>query len=100
MEDELILRDFEWDEQKNEANIINRGLDFEFASLIFLDNDRLRYNDNRKNYGELRYQTIGKAFESILFVAYTIRGSKIRIISARQANKKERSIYENSKENY
>ncbi|GBR74519.1 toxin BrnT [Candidatus Termititenax aidoneus] len=86
---------FEWDEQKNRANILNRGLDFRFAALIFADDKRLRYIDNRKDYGETRYQTIGKVLNEILFVAYTIRGTKLRIISARKASKKERSDYEN-----
>jgi uncharacterized DUF497 family protein len=86
---------FEWDEQKNRANILNRELDFRFAALVFADDKRLRYIDDRKDYGETRYQTIGKVLNEILFVAYTIRGAKVRIISARKASRKERNDYEN-----
>jgi hypothetical protein len=50
--------------------------------------------DNRKDYGEQRFKTIGKALDLILSVIYTVRNATIRLISARSASKKERNIYE------
>ena len=98
-ENELILKDFEWDERKNEANRLRHRLDFRNAVLVFEDIGRLRWLDNRKNYGEIRYQTIGRVLNNVLFVVYTIRNGNIRIISARKADKKERSLYDNKKNN-
>jgi uncharacterized protein len=50
--------------------------------------------DNRQNYGEIRYISIGEIFDTIIvLVAHTERNNKIRIISARIANKKEREGY-------
>jgi len=57
---------------------------FEVAKTVFLAIDRL---DDRENYGEERFVIIGMAEGHILlFVAYTERGERIRIISARRAN--------------
>ena len=84
---------FEWDDGKNKNNILKHGIDFAGAALIFLDCDRIEITDNRKNYGEERYRTIGMVNEIILCVVYTIRKFNYRIISARRANKDERETY-------
>ncbi len=84
---------FEWDEEKNQSNILKHGIDFAAAALIFLDYDRIETDDNRKNYGELRYRTIGLVNKIIICVVYTIRNTKYRIISARRANKNEKNLY-------
>ena len=84
---------FEWDDQKNERNILKHGVDFAGAALMFLDYDRIEIIDNRKDYKEIRYITIGTVNEIILSVVYTVRKAKYRIISARRANKNERETY-------
>jgi uncharacterized protein len=84
---------FEWDEDKNQSNISKHGIDFAAAALVFLDYDRIEVEDDRKNYGERRYRTIGMVNKIILCVVYTIRDAKYRIISARKANKNERETY-------
>lgn len=83
---------FEWDEAKSEANLRDRGFDFAYAAGIF-DGPVLEIDDARANYGERRVQAIGKTGPDILFVVYTWRGDVRRIISARLANRKERTIY-------
>ena len=50
--------------------------------------------DRRRDYGEDRYQLIGTIDGRAYVVVYTVRGSAIRIISARKANRKEISDYE------
>lgn len=45
------------------------------------------------DYGEARIQVIGRAGADVLFVVYTWRGGSRRIISARQANRRERNAY-------
>jgi len=88
---------FEWDEKKNQQNIEKHSIDFAGAALIFLDADRIELVDDRKNYGETRFQTIGIVNNVILYVVYTIRGKYCRIISARRANKNERETYLHNK---
>jgi uncharacterized protein len=87
---------FEWDEEKDRANIAKHGLSFEDASKIF-DGPIVSWPDDRRDYGELRTHTLGLFRRTlILAVIHTDRGNKIRIISARRADKDERKIYETS----
>ena len=87
--------DFEWDETKNEINWTKHRIDFADAIHVFLDEDRLEREDTRQNYGEGRFQTLGKTEHGILFVVYTERaGNTIRMISARKANSRERKAYD------
>ncbi len=90
--------EFEWDENKNVRNQEKHGLAFEDAALAFFDENAIKITDNRKDYGEQRFQLIGAIDNiAIVFVAYTNRNQNIRLISARKANKKERGLYEYSK---
>lgn len=84
---------FEWDENKNKRNKEKHGLDFNDAAKVFEDKHRLKSQDKRNDYGEIRWITIGKMMHVIIVVVYTIRNAVFRIISARMANKKERSDY-------
>jgi uncharacterized protein len=87
---------FEWDEEKNLANIIKHGIGFEDASKIF-ESPIVSWADDRRDYGELRTHTLGLILGTlILAVIHTDRKNKIRIISARRADKDERKIYETS----
>jgi uncharacterized DUF497 family protein len=86
---------YEWDEKKRKINIDKHGIDFVAAITIFKDNERIETEDTRNDYGEPRLQVIGEARPGLLFVVYTLRGqgASRRIISARKANNKERTIY-------
>lgn len=87
-------REFEWDDDKARANLCKHRVDFEFACEIFFDPHALSARDERCDYGETRYQTIGAAGGQILLlVVHTDRFGSIRIISARKANGKERMRY-------
>lgn len=91
--------EFEWDEKKRQETLLRRGIDFIDAVLIWDDPFRQERVDTRRDYGEMRYQTIGKGPLGILFVAYTVRiyeaGKPInRIISVRSAKAKEMKQYE------
>jgi len=86
--------EFEWDENKRLENLAKHGIDFVAALLIFEDTNRKEFVDDRKNYGEKRIRSIGKVKnELIVSVISTDRNNKIRIISARRANQKEREEY-------
>jgi uncharacterized DUF497 family protein len=58
---------FEWDEDKSEANLHNRGFDFAYAALVF-ESPILEIDDERENYGERRIQVIGRVDDDALFV--------------------------------
>ena len=71
-----------------------RGFDFPYASGAFRDENRSVGRDRRWDYGEDRYRLLGVIEERVFVPIYTMRGSAIRIISARKANSKEVREYE------
>lgn len=88
-----VTLDFEWDEQKNRANVAKHGISFEEAALIFRGLT-LTEIDTRQEYGEIREIDIGLLPELIVIVAVsTGRNGVTRIISARPANRAERKRY-------
>jgi uncharacterized DUF497 family protein len=86
---------FEWDEQKAERNQSKHSISFPFATRAFDDENRVTVIDHRYDYGETRYITLAKIDNRVYVVAFTIRSSNIRLISARKANKREVKRYEN-----
>ena len=85
---------FEWDEAKNAACFTYRGFDFAYALRAFFDDRRVVARDRRWDYGEDRYRLLGVIEGRVFVLIYTMRGSTIRIISARKANRKEIREYE------
>ena len=84
---------FEWDSAKNEANLDKHGISFEEATAIF-DGPILTRADDRQDYGEERDITLGMSFpQAVLVVVPTGREEKIRLISARKANRREKRMY-------
>jgi uncharacterized protein len=88
---------FEWDDAKSERTFQQRGFDFAYAALVFEDAARIERQDTRKDYGEIRWQTMGIIGERVFLVVYTRRGDVIRIISARRAHDTEERAYHASK---
>lgn len=85
---------FEWDEDKNQANIAKHGLRFEDAQRIF-DGFTVDAVDDRIDYGEERIISLGLLDGiAVLAVIHTDRNDVYRIISARPANRKERKCYD------
>ncbi len=85
--------EFEWDKEKANANFKKHNVSFEEAALAFFDENAVELFDKANSEGEIRYQLIGIANTRLLFVAYTERNEKIRIISARIANARHIRIY-------
>jgi uncharacterized DUF497 family protein len=83
---------FEWDDRKAAQNVAKHGVPFEYAARVFLDPHRLDSQDNR-HYGEERRLTLGKIEGRLFAVAYTPRGTVLRLISARKANAREQRKY-------
>lgn len=84
---------FEWDESKSRVNRRKHGVDFADAATVFEDERAVTIAD--ENPDEERYATIGvDAAGRPLVVIYTMRGERIRIISARRATRRERAEYD------
>ena len=66
---------------------------FEMARDVFKDPFAVEWLDDREDYGEDLYVIIGMVKSHLLFVAYTVRGEAIRIISARGAEPHEPRQY-------
>ena len=84
---------FQWDDDKAAANHANHGVTFDAARAAFKDAFALDWRDERHVYDEERYVTLGMVDGRLLYVAYTMRGDAIRIISARGAEPHERRRY-------
>ena len=87
------MHNFEWDEIKAAKNYAMHGVSFEAAREVFKDPFALEWLDKREAYGEDRFVIIGMAEGRLLYIAYTMRGDVIRIISARGAEPYERRRY-------
>jgi uncharacterized DUF497 family protein len=90
---------FSWDAGKALRSFKKHGVSFEEAATVFGDPDALDWDDPEHSHEELRSKRLGTSFTGrILIVIYTPRRLKnakeiIRIISARQATRKERQAY-------
>lgn len=83
---------FEWDSDKARINQIKHKVSFETATNVFFDENRIEKLDEEHSDDEERWQVIGMV-DDILFVVYTDREDRTRIISARKADKTERRKY-------
>jgi hypothetical protein len=91
---------FEWNQEKNRLNQLkHRGIAFESAALVF-DDPHVIFRKDRIVSGEQRWHAIGAAEGAVLLVVHVYRmengngeEENVRIISAREANKRERRIY-------
>ena len=71
--------EFDWDEQKRVINLSKHKIDFFDACKIFFGR-RLETIDDRRNYGEVRVNAIGKVGEDIFCVTYTKWGNVYHLI--------------------
>jgi uncharacterized DUF497 family protein len=94
------ILEFEWDAGNEEKNWIRHSVRAEEAEEPFFTEERLVLEDKpHSTKQETRYILIGKSKKGrMLFIVYTIRKEKIRIISARNADKKEVLLYEKALE--
>jgi len=81
-----------YDPEKRALTLANRGLDFEDARQVFAGR-HLEIEDDRFDYGEIRWQTIGRLNDDVVMVVWTGRGNARHIISMRKCNARERQKY-------
>jgi uncharacterized protein len=85
---------FKWDEEKNRENVRKHGLDFADAIEVF-GGPMLTNVDNREDYGETRFVSLGFLKNFVVAVVYTEQDEDtVRIISARKALRHERERFE------
>ena len=83
---------FEWDENKSVINLQSHGIDFADVWRVF-ESERVIFLDDRFDYNELRFVTIGVLRERIITIVYTENNEITRIISVRKATKNEQRQY-------
>lgn len=83
---------FEWDEAKRQTNIAKHGIDFVDLPPLF-DGLTVLEVDDRFDYGETRFLTLGMLNGIVFLVVHTETDDTIRIISARKASKYEEEYY-------
>jgi uncharacterized DUF497 family protein len=88
--------DFEWDDAKAAANLRKHKISFRAASRVFDDPFALIEQDLEEDHGEDRFRATGLVAGLLITVAYTERGDRLRIISARKANNDEQRAYRRS----
>ena len=86
---------FEWNPDKANLNLKKHGVSFNEASTVFNDPLSVTFPDPDHSFGEDRYVIIRLSIaDRILIVPHTDRADRVRIISAREANRNERRFYE------
>ena len=83
--------DFEWDEDKRQANLDKHGIDFSRVSQVFDGRPRMDFASPRA--GEHRIQTTAQLTGRFVTVVWTEREGVVRIISARRARNGEERAY-------
>jgi len=92
--------EFEWDDGNNVKSYSKHGVSCLEAESVFQDMQRLDFRDPLHSKDETRFVTLGRSNRPrVLFLAWTLRKTKVRVISVRPASRKERVIYEKKEKN-
>lgn len=90
----MEFSDFEWDDDKNAHNIAEHGIDFQIAIEAFDDDLAIPFSDPEHSVtGEPRYALIGMCSTGLVFISFTYRGERCRVISARKASRRMQKLY-------
>ena len=81
-----------YDPKKRARTLAERNLDFEDAPQVFAGR-HLQIEDDRRDYGETRWQTVGRLNDSVVMVVWTPRDDARHVISMRKCNDHERERY-------
>ena len=84
---------FEWDNEKAASNWRDHGVTFDQAAKAVNDQFSVERIDDREAYGEESINLLGIYDGVVLHVTYSERGERIRIISARRADRHEQDDY-------
>ena len=81
-----------YDQAKRALTLAERGLDFDDAIKVY-DGRELTVLDDRVDYGEQRFQTIGRLNGRLVMVVWTLREETRHVISMRKCNGREQAKY-------
>jgi len=98
---ELIkCRSFQWDKGNIDKNWLTHKVSSFECEQIFFNLPLIAYEDIEHSQSEKRYYALGKTdADRFLFIVFIIRKKQVRIISARDMNKKERQVYISNEKN-
>ena len=82
-----------WDDGTCSLNVINHGYDFADIEEAFDGRFLITRQDNRRDYGELRYNSLVEFKGRVINITFTPRGGRIHLISVRPASREERTVY-------
>ncbi len=86
---------FDWDEGNKQKNWEKHQVDYTECEQVFFNKPLLISDDTKHSSQEKRYFALGRSDAGrTLFLVFTTRNNKIRVISAREQSKKERQVYE------
>ena len=85
---------FDWTGGNAEKNWKRHGVTPAEAEQVFFNTPLLGGDDPTHSRTEARYYALGQTDEGrTLFVAFTMRGHRLRVVSARDMSRKERRAY-------
>jgi hypothetical protein len=94
------LAGFNWDKANKEKNMVKHGVHYKECESVFFNKPLVFFKDEKHSTRETRYGVFGRTDrKKLLTIFFTIRNNKIRVISARNQNKKERNLYEQKSKN-
>ncbi len=86
---------FEWDKGNQDKNWIKHHVSREECEEVFFDPHKRLLDAKQESGREKRYLLIGATLNrKLLFIVFVVRRNKVRVISARRLNKRERNLYE------
>ena len=89
------FKGFEWDEGNVRKNWESHRVTPQETEQVFFNRPLIVADDPKHSRSERRYFVLGQTDENrALFVAFTLRGQRIRVISARDMSRKERKVYQ------
>lgn len=87
--------EFEWDKGNIDKNWLKHNVTDKEAEEVFIDKRKFIFRDKIHSGKEERFRILGKTKAGrLLFIVFTIRKHKVRVISARDINRKEVFLYE------
>jgi uncharacterized DUF497 family protein len=90
---------FEWDKHNSEKIKTKHAVSPVECEQIFFNQPLIAGSDEKHSQTEIRFYVLGLTDAiRLLFLAFTVRGDKLRVISAKDMNKKERRVYQTHEE--
>jgi len=85
---------FDWDEGNVEKNWVSHHVTPQEAEQVFFNRPLIVADDPKHSQNEKRYFVLGQTDKDReLFIAFTVRGKRIRVVSARDMSRRERKVY-------